>query len=317
MDFTDEADSDLAPVVAPTTQKGDVMPEVALITVHGMGQTPRDYAAPLFDKVRDRLGDLRGGLDCGAVYYQDLLQDNESKIWEDTRREGKVHYEDLRKFLLFGFGDAAGLENRKEDDGSVYEKAQGRIARQLLAAYEAGRGKRPMPVMFLSHSLGCQVLSSYIYDAQRALEADAPQPQAGIWKNIDGWSLAEPGIERALTLDEKSYIAAEQCMAWITTGCNIPIFVAAHDEMKIRPIRRPKVGNFRWLNIYDPDDALGWPLQPLKCGYETLVEDRAINAGQGMINWLLKSWNPMSHTLYWDDDDVLDPLTHMLRLLIA
>jgi hypothetical protein len=294
------------------------MPEVALITVHGMGQTPRDYASQLFDRVRQRLDGLRSGLDCRAVYYQDLLQDNENAIWEATRREGKVHYEDLRKFLLYGFGDAAGLENRKEDDGSVYEQAQRRIALQLLEAYEAGRNRpQPMPVMFLSHSLGCQVLSSYIYDAQRAIgKLPGGMPKAGIWKDIDAWSREESGLNRALLPGEKAYLAGEGCMAWITTGCNIPIFVAAHDGMRIKPIA-PPTPHFRWLNIYDPDDALGWPLRPLKGGYETLVEDRAINAGQGMINWLLKSWNPMSLTLYWDEDEVLGPLATMLKQMIA
>jgi hypothetical protein len=36
-----------------------------------------------------------------------------------------------------------------------------------------------------------------------------------------------------------------------------------------------------------------------------------------MINWLLKSWNPMSHTLYWEDDEVLGPLATMLKQMIA
>jgi hypothetical protein len=296
------------------------MPEVALITVHGMGQTPPGYAEPLFDQVRNRLGALGGAVDCRAVYYQDVLKGNQNEIWERSDQNSRLHYAELRKFLLFGFGDAAGLENRKEDRGSVYELAQAEIARQLLAAYEGGGGRDGgglMPVMFLSHSLGCQVLSSYIYDAQRARGIlPGGMPVAGIWKNIDAWSRDEPGLGRLLMPDEKRFLSGGSCMAWITTGCNIPIFVAAHKQMHIKPIARP-TGNFRWLNIYDPDDALGWPLRPLSSDYADLVEDRSINAGQGMINWLLKSWNPLAHRLYWDDEDVLEPLTHMLRLLIA
>ena len=70
--------------------------------------------------------------------------------------------------------DAAGLENRKEIRGSVYELAQGEIARILLGACTANPA---MPVVFLAHSLGCQVLSSYLYDAQKALAGG--QVQAG------------------------------------------------------------------------------------------------------------------------------------------
>lgn len=286
------------------------MPQVALITVHGMGETPRDYAAGVFGEMRMRLGaPLRDRAAFFSVYYQDILQKNEQTVWERVDSAGKVHYDELRKFMLFGFADAAGLENRKEDPGSVYELAQGQIARALLAACVANPG---MPVVFLAHSLGCQVLSSYIYDAQKALRGE--RVEAGIWRDIDGWS--RPALGRVLTGREQHFLAAGTCPALVTTGCNIPIFVAAHKEMHIKPIA-PPTPRFHWLNLYDPDDVLGWPLQPLSPGYRALVEDRTINAGQGAVNWLLKSWNPLSHNSYWKDKEVLEPLAAMLRRLVS
>lgn len=286
------------------------MPQVALITVHGMGETPRDYAAGVFGEMRTRLGPLlRERAAFYSVYYQDILQKNEQTVWDRVDGAGQVHYDALRKFMLFGFADAAGLENRKEDPGSVYELAQGQIARALLAACAANPD---MPVVFLAHSLGCQVLSSYIYDAQKA--GRGARVEAGIWRDIDAWS--RPALGRQLTEREKAYLAAGTCRALVTTGCNIPIFVAAHKEMQIKPIA-PPTPLFRWLNLYDPDDVLGWPLQPLSAGYRTLVEDRTLNAGRGAVNWLLKSWNPLSHNSYWQDDEVLEPLATMLRRLIA
>ena len=285
------------------------MPQVALITVHGMGETPRDYAAGVFGEMRTRLGPLlRERAAFYSVYYQDILQKNEQTVWDRVDSAGQVHYDALRKFMLFGFADAAGLENRKEDTGSVYELAQGQIGRALLAACAANPD---MPVVFLAHSLGCQVLSSYIYDAQKA--GKGGRVEAGIWRDIDAWSRSALG--RQLTEREKTYLAAGACSALVTTGCNIPIFVAAHKEMQIKPIA-PPTPLFRWLNLYDPDDVLGWPLQPLSAGYRTLVEDRTLNAGRGAVNWLLKSWNPLSHNSYWQDDEVLDPLAAMLRRLV-
>ena len=38
-----------------------------------------------------------------------------------------------------------------------------------------------------------------------------------------------------------------------------------------------------------------------------------MNAGHGAMNWILKSWNPLSHSAYWEDGNVLDPLVEMLR----
>ena len=292
------------------------MPQVALITVHGMGETPRDYAAGVFGQMRTRLGPaLRERAAFYSVYYQDILQRNEQTVWERVDAESKVHYDQLRKFMLFGFADAAGLENRKEDPGSVYELAQGQIARALLAASAANPAdpiNAGMPVVFLAHSLGCQVLSSYIYDAQKALGGG--RVEAGIWRDIDAWS--RPALGRLLTDRERHYLAGGTCASLVTTGCNIPIFVAAHKEMHIKPIA-PPTPMFHWLNLYDPDDVLGWPLQPLSEGYRELVEDRAINAGQGAVGWMLKSWNPLSHNGYWQDREVLEPLAGMLRRMVA
>lgn len=286
------------------------MPQVALITVHGMGETPRDYAAGVFGEMRSRLGPaLRERAAFYSVYYQDILQKNEQLVWDRVDSGSRVHYDALRKFMLFGFADAAGLENRKEDPGSVYELAQGQIARALLAASAANPD---MPVVFLAHSLGCQVLSSYIYDAQKALGGG--QVEAGIWRDIDAWS--RPALGRVLTGREQQFLAGGTCSALVTTGCNIAIFVAAHKEMHIKPIA-PPTPLFRWLNLYDPDDVLGWPLQPLSEGYRVMVEDRVINAGQGAVGWMLKSWNPLSHNGYWQDGEVLEPLAGMLRRLVS
>jgi hypothetical protein len=286
------------------------MADVALITVHGMGETPPDYADDLARRLRARIGaGFDRQVDVRAVYYQQILKPNEQEVWRRITGNSKVRYDQLRKFLLFGFGDAAGLENRKEDSGSVYELAQIEIAKTLLDAYVANAPDTP--VVLLSHSLGCQVLSSYIYDAQKA-RSGVPVA-AGVWKDIDHWSRTLQG--RALTESEKSFLACGTALGWITTGCNIPIFVAAHKEMTIIPIAPPRP-SFKWINIYDPDDALGWPLQPLSEGYRVLVEDRAINAGKGVINWIVKSWNPMSHSSYWQDEDVIAPLASMLTQLM-
>jgi hypothetical protein len=285
------------------------MSQTALLTVHGMGETPRDYAEKLFQAVAARLGPLSAQVDFRSIYYQDILKPNQEAVWAKVTNTTHLRYADLRRFLLFGFGDAAGLENRKEIDGSVYELAQEAIARQLLGV---ARHDSSTSVVFLAQSLGCQVLSSYIYDAQKA--AAGGTVAAGIWKDIDAW--ARRALGERLTEPEKRFLAGATCSAFVTTGCNIPIFCAAHKQMDIRPIARPTT-RFEWINLYDADDALGWPLQPLSPGYAALVDDRAINAGQGVVTWILKSWNPLSHSAYWADAQVLDLLAQRLRLEVA
>ncbi|UVW30361.1 hypothetical protein [Massilia sp. H6] len=282
---------------------------MALITLHGMGETPPTYADGLMERVRGQLGAVAGKVVMRSVYYQNILQDNQYTVWDRTVQASAVRYADLRKFVLFGLGDAAGLENHKESPGSVYELAQGEIARTLLSAHAIRPG---MPVVFVAQSLGGQVLSSYIYDAQKA--AAGRPVGAGIWRNIDAWAAGALG--RSLSASEKTFLAAGTCAALVTTGSNIPVFVAAHKEMHIIPIA-PPTSLFKWINFYDPDDILGWPLQPLSSGYRALVEDRAINAGRGAASLLLRSWNPLVHNSYWDDDAVIAAIAAMLRRLAA
>jgi hypothetical protein len=279
------------------------MAKVALVTLHGMGVTTPQYADGLLQKLTARMKDAFREVAVQKVYYQSILQDNEAEIWRRVELKGKVHYDDLRRFLLFGFGDAAGLETRKEFDNSVYEQAQMEVANALLKVHAAGP---QLPVVFISQSLGCQVLSNYIYDAQKFARGEAVG--AGIWKESNLFI-------QSLTVAQRNFLKGDTAMAWVSTGCNIPIFVAAHKLMDIIPIAKP-TANFKWLNLYDPDDALGWPLQPLSDKYEALVEDRAINAGQGVIDTFIRSWNPLAHTAYWTDDDVVKPLASLLVQLM-
>ena len=282
--------------------------KAAFITVHGMGRTELNYNAEIEQELEGRLGLLSYNLHFGKVYYQDILQQNEDRVWNSVAR--RVKWDELRKFLLFGFGDAAGLESNKEGNQSDYWKAQIVFAKELLKAREAMGGDGP--VLILAQSLGCQVTSCYFWDANQT--ASGKQPTFGIWQNI---SLAATEITggRSLTDEEIAFLRGSYFRAFFTTGCNIPIFIAAHAKTDIVPIHPND--KFEWHNFYDKDDVLGWPLADLSDEYGKVVVDHPVNAGGGIMGWLLKSWNPMSHTQYWADNDVLDPLVQKLRTLLS
>ncbi|HEX9173346.1 MAG TPA: hypothetical protein VF861_11845, partial [Telluria sp.] len=90
------------------------MPDVALITVHGMGEDNVEYAAPLRKRLARKMGPrFEESVDVRSVYYKAALLQNQQVVWDRIAATSKVHYDDLRKFVLFGLGDAAGLETRK------------------------------------------------------------------------------------------------------------------------------------------------------------------------------------------------------------
>ena len=269
--------------------------KIAFLTLHGMGTTKRDY----YEELRDDLIPLVGkdtwknDIHFGHVYYQNILQDPQIEYFK--RVKDKVDSRKLRKFLLYGFSDAGGLEYSRTIPGSAYEKIQKRIFDALGRAFNAVESPQA-PVVFIAQSLGCQALSNYIWDAMRK-----PSPTYGVWRhNHDGLGADDVGFRRFRTL-----------RVLVTTGCNIPIFIAGLPRAQRTPIKRPNE-SFVWENYYDEDDALGWPLQALSNGYNALVKDIEVNVGG-----IFTSWNPLSHTKYWTDADVQKPLADHLQSLLA
>lgn len=267
--------------------------KLALLSLHGMGDTDRDYHKPLRANIKKRLGaDAWSQIHFASIYYQDILQPHQDALFERVR--SKVDYKTMRKFLLGGFSDAGGLEYSRQSPGSAYEQSQELIFDALGKAFVA-LGNTPGPVVIIAQSLGCQVLSNYIWDADN--HADRPK---GIWQRAHD----------DLAPDSLDFRKLKSLRVLVTTGCNIPIFVGGLPRDKIEPIRRSR-DELTWENYYDEDDVLGWPLRDLSLGYEKLVKDIPINAGG-----LLTSWNPLGHEKYWGDEDVQIPLARHLKKLL-
>lgn len=269
----------------------------AVITVHGMGRARADYAGGLIGSLREQLGDEANEFYFGSVFYEDILHSNQARVWESVR--GRLRWRRVREFGLFFLADAGALECRKSDPDSPYVNVQLTIAKELHRAYaEVGADG---PVVFVTHSLGCQVLSNYLWDAQRYREGG--QANVGIWKApTNYWEAIADGSSP--DPNELAFLGGRTLRYLYTTGCNIPMFVAGHPEAGIEAIR-PVDARFEWHNFYDKDDPLGWPLRALSKSYKELVCDHEVNAAGGFGSWLLKSWNPLSHGRYWQEKKVL------------
>jgi len=262
--------------------------EIAIITLHGMGNYKPDYYEGLQKKLRKKLGDSWNKVAFEPVQYQPILQINQNSIWQRMNRfplDGKS----LRRFLLFGLSDAGSLEySARHNEAKQYIKVQKEIIRvldQALIQLES----HEKPLIIIAQSLGCQVISNYIWDSKNDL---------GVFKD------QEPdGTEQ-----EKKFRRLTSCIHLFTTGCNIPLFVAGLNP--IQAIEKPS-DDFTWDNFFDKDDVLGWPLSTLSDSYETLVTDHEINAGG-----FFSSWNIWSHNKYWTDKQVYRPLLSRINSII-
>ena len=279
--------------------------DVALLAVHGMGKTPTDFANELEEELLSELGSADWGrVHFKPIYYQGLLQKKQEKVFTTMKNRAELDWLTLRRFLLFGFSDAAGLEYRAAVPNSLYEQAQRIILDVLNEAYDK-LGQTPKPVIIICQSLGGHVLSNYIWDSQLA---NATQ---GIWSNGRQW-----GAPRGS--DKDNFRRLKTLRYLYTTGCNIPIFVSGLGRDKIKAIKTTTSGyDIRWFNYYDEDDPLGWPLKPLSTPYGRAVRrDIAVNAGGSFFGHITHSWNPLSHTRYWRDKKIIRPLARHLKGLL-
>ena len=270
--------------------------KLAVVMIHGMGETLPGYSADLRSRLTKGVPKAKqSALAFGEIYYQDILQANQQAVFDRMRPQ--INWMRLRKFLLFGFSDAASLAFQPDIAGSAYFLAQQAIQQKLGEVYAQAGAQPDLPVLLIAQSLGGHVISNYIWDAQQ------PAPQVGVWK---------PPLPPVSDPKLDDFQRLRSLVRLCTTGCNIPLFVAGHQP--IVPIAKPTPA-FQWLNFFDEDDVLGWPLRPLSAGYDALVEDIDVNAGAGVLG-VLTSMTPLSHEQYWQDGDVVDRLVNEIKLLV-
>lgn len=252
--------------------------ELAIVVIHGMGSQEPDYAEPMIAEINDRVDDLSKDPDQIAwktVYWADILKSRQDKYWRDAKRRAELDFVRLRKFIVSSFGDAAAYQQVSSATNSTYLDIHARIRARIKDLYENDLGGRPQALIVLAHSLGAHIMSNYIWDQQR-------RPNMNL----------------------SSFERMNWLCGFITFGCNIPLFTFAYKKVvpiTFPPTRLPKrySSKARWYNYYDPDDVLAYPLKPINKAYnDTVNRDISINVGG-----ILSSWNPISHTKYWTDDD--------------
>ncbi len=260
---------------------------LALLTLHGMGRQGEEYDAPLRAGLRRELGAARyERIAFAAVHYQPLLEPRQEAVWREMRAAARLDWRELRRFLLFYLSDVATYQYRPAAPESAYLAVHGEIRAALARLREehgAGEPGGP-PLVAVAHSLGAAVLSDYLWDAQRGKGLYAGK-KAAPWERMAGLRLL------------------------VTTGCNIPLFVAGLE--RIEAIDPPGPG-FAWWNLYDRDDPLGWPLRPLSTGFANAY-DRVVT-GDVEIDVGL---TPLGHSKYWQDRDVARFLAGKLAALLG
>lgn len=186
----------------------------------------------------------------------------------------------LREFVLKAFGDAVTFERNADAPDSPYKTIHSYLKEQIESVNEKMAAHKDSKLVIVAASMGVQVLSTYIWDADNGLGIFSKTPATA--KN---------------NLKNLSYLA--------TIGCNLPLFVSGLPESKIKAFNK-RNSKFTWDNFYDQDDVLGWPLKQMSASYNKLVTDYEINTGL----------YAGAHVKYWDDNDFTKPFVKSLLKLI-
>jgi hypothetical protein len=263
---------------------------LAVLVIHGIGSQAPGYSAAMQAKADARIAQLgRDPLHIAwkEIYWADILHVRQEQYLSDAGQANKLDYLWLRRWVVSALGDASAYQQIRTASNNTYELIHARIQTGLNELFTNDLGGTERPLVIMAHSLGGHIISNYIWDVQHA----APGSQhANAFENLD-------------TL-----------VGLITFGCNLPLFTFAYTQ--VVPITFPPPGlppdllakRPEWINFYDPDDVLGYPLKPLNAAYAGVVaRDIEINAGG-----LLTSWNPASHDQYWTDNDLTAPAAELI-----
>lgn len=269
--------------------------KVAVAVVHGVGSQKADFAKAFAARVKARFADEIKGLSDEAeeelqirgVYWAKILADQEREL---TKRldASELDWGEARNIMVDLGGDALAYQlNRQrapDDPPGTYEAVHVAFAGTLRAlAHDAGGDA---PLCIVAHSLGTVIASNYLWDLQ---SGQMPLPVTK-------------------TMDETSLEFGNTLVALYTMGSPIAVWSLRFPDFGT-PITFPApdlIDRYRnvpaeWVNIFDADDVIGYPLKCLNDDYErNVTEDIAENVGS-----LATMWNPASHVGYWTDRGVV------------
>ena len=272
--------------------------KLAIAVIHGIGsqgdRRPSDSSTPTFSKgLRKRVSREIGtplfdaDIAWREIFWADITQKNQHDYLKRIARV--TRYDKTREFVVHNLSDAAGYQKTEDPKDKTYQRIHDRV-RETLAELEADC-EPGAPLLVFAHSMGGHVMSNHIWDMTR----EAMKHHSA--------------FQRFRTM-----------AAFVTFGCNIPLFLFAYEPKDIKAIKYPGFDiplatreKTWWRNFYDPDDVLGYPLKFTGDGYADLAQagalkDIRINAGN-----IFTSWNPASHNGYWKDDDFYRPVAKLVK----
>lgn len=286
------------------------MPQkIAIAVIHGIGKENPGFIDPSQESkyvggIKPRLEkafkkELDGQLDNAEsqlvfkpVYWAPVIQERQDELYDrlDIRNTVSSFFT-LRDFVFHALADSVAYQpTSSSDDPNLHQAIHTCFAHTLQnLAKEAGESA---PLCIIAHSMGTAIASSYIWDTQ---------------KNVFPASARDNPLERGQTLS-----------SFYTFGSQIPFWAMRFKNFG-EPPKLPSAGlsayypraTGEWINFFDHDDLLGYPIKNINCLYKDAVtQELKVKVGN-----LLTGWNTLSHNDYWKSKNVIRPIAKSLANL--
>ena len=201
----------------------------------------------------------------------------------------RAHWPTLRWAVTYFLGDVIGYQIAEGSDVN-YDAIHARLDEALATL---AKRAPDAPLCVIAHSLGTVIASDHFHDLQRA-GLKKPKPKSST------------PLQRGETL------------TWLyTLGSPIALWMVRYPEFDA-PIKLPGRNRStaeskaaQWVNFYDPNDIVAYPLRTLNKHYSHAVDsDRAVRVGLPGL-----AGTPVSHVAYFNSRKIMRPIAQRLALL--
>lgn len=259
------------------------MSKVACVFIHGMGRQKKGYSFVAEHGIKAyfarRYPRLLDNLLFAEVLWSHVLEEKQQKLFERLNEHARLDYQTLRHFFIHYLGDVVAYSAQVEIKKEIFNQISS-VLRELIQAYNTNK---PFPLLIVAHSLGSVITIDYLANQFKLSTCN-------------------------------QFVAGRSLAGLVTMGSPLALWSLAYPNYKMPAIfpgpclEEPLKSKARWINFYDQDDVLAFPLRGINAHFSRLVsQDVPLSIGSG-----LSAWNPLVHTNYWQDTKVHRAIARVL-----
>lgn len=276
--------------------------KIAIGIIHGIGDKKKDFAEEITKQLKKsfkKAAKLRKihatseDLIFEPIHWSPLVEKLEMELWEKVNAD-QLNWDLLRKFVVSYLGDAIAYQAPyKWSEHARQEIIYNNLHDYIRSALKklANKAGDTAPLCILAHSLGSVITSNFFYDLQNNNQYAHMNSDMTPLEKGDTFSLFYT-LGSPLSLWSMRY-----------TDFGDPIMIPSPQLKNYHPDIAGE-----WVNFYDKDDVLAYPLKKLNKKYEQMVtRDQKVNSG----NFLIRA-TPFSHVYYWKSQKVMNQIADSL-----